>query len=78
MGAETAIQRYTNADPSFETSRECKLVVELLAALRAKRVGDFEDAVYNYNRISPLDRWKTHVMTKAKSSLERVEEVDNY
>lgn len=50
----------------------------MLAALRAKRVGDFEDAVYNYNRISPLDRWKTHVMTKAKSALERVEEIDNY
>ena len=78
MGAETAIQRYINSDPSFETSRECKLVTELLAALRAKRVADFEEAVYNYNRISPLDRWKTHVMTKAKSALERVEEIDNY
>lgn len=67
-----------NADPSFETSRECKLVTDLLAALRAKRVADFEDAVFNYNRISPLDRWKTHVLSKAKTALEHVEEVDNY
>lgn len=74
VGAENGLNTYSNRDPSFETSRECRFVREILGALRAGDQNVFETVTSNYNKITPLDRWKTHVLIKAKSTMLRAEE----
>lgn len=67
IGADNAMAKYCMKDPSFETSREHKLIKDLLQAIRAEDVGTFENVLYSYNKITPLDRWKTKVLIKAKT-----------
>jgi len=76
VGAENALQNYFNRDPSFETSREGKLAQELISDIRASNVNSFESHLYQYNNITPLDRWKTKVLIKAKNMLNAYEEPD--
>ena len=76
VGCENAINNYTSRDPSFETSRENGLLLELLSATRAQNTNDFETSIYNFNRITPLDRWKTKVLLKAKSYLNQSDALD--
>ena len=76
VGCENALNNYCNRDPSFETSRECGFAREVLEAIRVHDVNAFESATYNFNRITPLDRWKTKVLLKAKSFVSETEELD--
>ena len=66
VGSENAINQYANRDPSFETSRECKLIQDLMAATNANDVEGFENAIFAFNKMTPLDRWKTNVCLRAK------------
>ena len=74
IGADNAMAKYCSRDPSFETSREHKLIKDLLVAIRAEDTGAFENVLYSFNKITPLDRWKTKVLLKAKTFVSR--EVD--
>ncbi|OMJ95734.1 hypothetical protein SteCoe_804 [Stentor coeruleus] len=76
IGAENATGKYSLKDPSFETSRENKLIKDLLTATRAEDVGSFENILFQFNKITPLDRWKTKVLLKAKSFINRENEED--
>ena len=76
IGAENAMVRYSNKDPSYETSRENKLIKDLLAAIRAEDVGTFENILFSFNKITPLDRWKTKVLLKAKTFVSREQDED--
>mmetsp|Transcript_28388 Transcript_28388/g.13136 ORF Transcript_28388/g.13136 Transcript_28388/m.13136 type:complete len:89 (+) Transcript_28388:400-666(+) len=64
VGADDALMRYCHKDPAFETSRECKLCQELVEAVRGKDREKFSTALYDHNRITPLDKWKTNVLTR--------------
>ncbi|CAG9334973.1 NAPB_3 [Blepharisma stoltei] len=76
VGAENNLNMYSNRDPSFETSRECRFVRDLLAAIRSGEQSDFEVVTAQFNKITPLDRWKTHVLLKVKSTMLKAEEND--
>jgi alpha-soluble NSF attachment protein len=76
IGAENAMGRYALKDPSYETSRENKLIKDLLLAIRAEDTGAFENVLYSFNKITPLDRWKTKVLLKAKNFIVRESEED--
>ena len=76
IGADAAMGKYCMRDPSFETSREHKLIKDLLVALKAEDVGSFENILYGFNKITPLDRWKTKMLLQAKSFVNRDLEED--
>ena len=76
IGAENAMGKYCMKDPSFETSREHKLIKDLLVAIRSEDVGSFENILFGFNKITPLDRWKTKVLIKSKSFVLKDNEED--
>ena len=47
-----------------------------MGALRNNDINEFETALYNFNRITSLDRWKTQVFLKVKEQLTRQEAFD--
>jgi alpha-soluble NSF attachment protein len=76
VGADNASLKYCLKDPSYETSRENKLIKDLLVAIRAEDVGSFENLLFTFNKITPLDRWKIKVLSKAKTYVSRESEED--
>ena len=74
IGAENGIAKYSMKDPSYETSRENKLIRDLVGAIRGNDTSAFENTLFSFNKITPLDRWKTKVLLKAKSFINK--EVD--
>lgn len=74
IGAKRAIQKYCDEDPSFEGSREHKLLVGLLQAIEEKNEETFKGLLYflaitirfDFNKITPFDKVKTKILTKVK------------
>jgi alpha-soluble NSF attachment protein len=67
-------------DYSFPSCRECGFLEKLLAAWDAYDQDAFGEACSDFDRISPLDPWKTSILLKIKkhvsSAAEDAEEVD--
>lgn len=55
-----------NRDFSFATSRECDFLQKLIAAFDGFNAEEFAQACADFDRISPLDPWKTTMLLKAK------------
>lgn len=67
--SDQALGKYQDLDPSFENSRECKLVASLLEACKDMDLDKFSDLTYDFDRISKLDEWKTSILFQVKSGL---------
>jgi len=70
VGAQKALDNYKSWDASFPSSRECKFVEEIVAAVEKYDVEAFTQAVVDYDSISKLDNWKTKVLLKIKQALQ--------
>lgn len=53
-------------DASFRDSRECKLLVDLAAAMDAGDEGAFTDVVKEYDSMSRLDSWKARASAMSR------------
>lgn len=71
VGAESGLDKYSDQDPTFGTSRETKFVRALIKAIEEQNVQAFSDECWEFNNITPLDRWKTTVLNRAKAHLEK-------
>lgn len=69
--AEAALNKFKDMDYTFGGSRECKLMEDVCAAFKDGSTDAFTDAVYNYDQISKLDPWKTSVLLKIKSAIQK-------
>jgi len=69
VGARRAIERYQELDITFPSQRECKFLVDLLAACEEHDVEKFTNTVAEYDAISKLDAWKTTVLLRVKNSI---------
>lgn len=69
IGANQAMERYLNLDPTFYNSRQHKLCMGLLKAIHDGSLPLFSEECYKFNQIIPLDKWKTTVLTKIKSTI---------
>jgi len=71
------LEEFKNVDFSFGTSRECQFVEELVSAVRENSSQAYAQACADFDRISPLDPIKTHVLMKGKANImEEGDEVD--
>jgi alpha-soluble NSF attachment protein len=66
VAARTKLDEFKNVDYSLPSSRECDLLEKLLVATDSYNAEDFSQACADYDRISPLDPWKTSMLLKAK------------
>lgn len=77
IGASRCLEKFKEEDPSLEGSRECNLVEGIMKALEEKNSEEFEQLLYNYHKITPLDKLKTKVLLKVKeqfkSEAEKIE-----
>lgn len=62
-------EEYKNVDYTFATQRECVFAEKLLVALEANDAEGFAQACADFDRISPLDPWKTTMLLKAKKNI---------
>eukprot|EP00595_Chromulina_sp_UTEXLB2642_P002300 CAMPEP_0196765250 /NCGR_PEP_ID=MMETSP1095-20130614/7881_1 /TAXON_ID=96789 ORGANISM="Chromulina nebulosa, Strain UTEXLB2642" /NCGR_SAMPLE_ID=MMETSP1095 /ASSEMBLY_ACC=CAM_ASM_000446 /LENGTH=108 /DNA_ID=CAMNT_0042122979 /DNA_START=509 /DNA_END=835 /DNA_ORIENTATION=+ len=60
------LDAYKDIDYSFGSSRECGFIEKLVSAIEAMDSETFATACAEFDRISPLDPWKTSVLLKAK------------
>jgi len=76
VGCKRAIDTYSIEDPSFDGSREMKFLVSIMQAVEAKDAGAYQQAVYEFNRMTPFDKVKTQLVAKIKEIY--VAEVGDY
>ena len=77
MAITNKLEEFKNADFSFGSSRECQFVEELVSAVSENSSQAYAQACADFDRISPLDPIKTHVLMKGKANImEETDEVD--
>lgn len=74
VAASQALERYREMDTSFPCSREDDLLSKIVASLADSDVESFTNAVYEFDKISKLDDWKTTVLLKIKGSIRDAED----
>ncbi len=65
-----ALEKYRDMDPTFTSTREHQLLVDLLEAVEGGDQEIFADKLYQYDQMSKLDKWKTTILLRVKSAIE--------
>lgn len=65
-----SLDRYKGMLYTFARDRECTFLEAVLAACESFDVDAFTKAVVDYDTITPLDPWKTMILTRIKKSLQ--------
>ncbi|XP_015079904.1 alpha-soluble NSF attachment protein [Solanum pennellii] len=73
VAINNALERYQELDPTFSGTRECKLLVDLAAAIDEEDVAKFTDAVKDYDSMTQLDAWRTTLLLRVKETLKAKE-----
>ncbi|KAJ8656448.1 hypothetical protein O0I10_007771 [Lichtheimia ornata] len=69
--AQQALNSYCGMDMSFEQTREYQLLKGVLGCIDSGDVEQFTQVVYDYDKLTRLDPWKTAVLLKIKKSIEQ-------
>lgn len=64
VSTKRAIEGYCELDRGFAEQREHQLLADLLQAVESADKTMFSDKLYEYDRISRLDNWKTSICLK--------------
>jgi alpha-soluble NSF attachment protein len=70
VATNRALEKYRDQDPTFPGNREYQLLVDLTAAVEAGSQDDFGDKLFQFDRISKLDKWKTTILVRIKEQIE--------
>jgi len=65
-----ALDRYKDMLYTFARDRECKFLEDVLAACEAFDLDAFTRAVVDFDSITPLDPWKTTILTRIRKGLQ--------
>ncbi|KAI9483172.1 MAG: soluble NSF attachment protein [Benjaminiella poitrasii] len=65
-----ALSNYCNMDMSFESTREYGLLKGIIECIDQGDVDHFTQLVYDYDKLTRLDAWKTAVLLKIKKSMD--------
>jgi alpha-soluble NSF attachment protein len=74
VATRRALEKFAEMDPSFTAQREYGLLNDLFDAVEAANPDQFTDKLYQYDQISKLDKWKTAMLVKVKSSIAEPED----
>ncbi|KAJ3226960.1 vesicular-fusion protein S17 [Clydaea vesicula] len=69
INARQALDRYRAMDMTFEGTREFKLLNDLLDALENQDVEQFTNVVFDFDKMTKLDNWKTTLLLRVKKSI---------
>ncbi|CAO3650670.1 unnamed protein product [Mucor hiemalis] len=68
--ASQALANYCNMDMSFESTREYTLLKGVIDCIDQGDIDHFTQLVYDYDKLTRLDAWKTAVLLKIKKSMD--------
>jgi alpha-soluble NSF attachment protein len=71
VAADGSLNRFKEMDYTFGGSRECKLLEDVVTAYKDGNMDAFTDAVYNFDQISKLDPWRTTILLKIKTEMQK-------
>ncbi|KAL8964009.1 MAG: hypothetical protein Q9183_004777, partial [Haloplaca sp. 2 TL-2023] len=70
VATSRALESYRDLDPTFPSTREHQLLVDLAEAVEQGDQEMFADKLYSYDQLSKLDKWKTTLLLRVKESIE--------
>lgn len=65
-----ALETYRDLDPTFASTREHQLLVDLAQAVEQGDQEVFADKLFQFDSLSKLDKWKTTLLLRVKNSIE--------
>lgn len=74
VATKRALDHYRELDNSFAMTRESQLLDALAEDIEAGEQEKFADDLFNYDKLSKLDKWKTTIMLRVKSVIDAQEE----
>jgi len=69
VGAQAALQRFINMDATFESTRECQFLKNIMADYESNDVESFTNHVVEFDSFMKLDNWKTTTLLRIKRHL---------
>lgn len=70
VGMSRAMESYRDLDPTFASTREHQLLVDLAEAVEQGDQEAFADKLYMFDQMSKLDKWKTTLLLRVKNAIE--------
>lgn len=74
VATNRALEKYRDMDPTFPSTREHQLLVDLAGAVEAGEQELFADKLFQYDQMSKLDKWKTTILLRVKNAISEKEE----
>ncbi|AAS50927.1 ABR155Cp [Eremothecium gossypii ATCC 10895] len=74
VAAEKTLQEALQEDSSFHGSREHDLLAAIIEDVKQGDVEAFSNHVFEFDKFSKLDKWKTTVLLRVKTSITEVED----
>ncbi|KAJ9198360.1 hypothetical protein DTO166G4_2146 [Paecilomyces variotii] len=74
VATNRALESYRDIDPTFASTREHQLLVDLTQAVEQGDQEAFTDKLFQYDQLSKLDKWKTTLLLRIKNNIEEVGE----
>ena len=70
VAVNKALESYRELDNSFASTREHQLLIDLSEAVEQGDQELFADKLFQYDRMSKLDKWKTTILLRVKNGIE--------
>jgi alpha-soluble NSF attachment protein len=74
VGTKRALQQYVDLDNTFAQARENMLLNDLVGCYDDGDQDAFSEKLFQYDQMSKLDKWKTTLLLRVKSGIEKQEE----
>ncbi|KAL8657922.1 MAG: hypothetical protein Q9226_001447 [Calogaya cf. arnoldii] len=70
VATSRALESYRDLDPTFPSTREHQLLVDLAEAVEQGDQEVFAEKLFQYDQLSKLDKWKTTLLLRVKEGIE--------
>lgn len=70
VAVHRALDAYRDLDPSFPSTREAQLLLDLAEQVEQGEQEAFADKLFQYDQLSKLDKWKTTLLLRVKNAIE--------
>ena len=70
VAVNRALEKYRDMDPTFPSTREHQLLVDLYEAVEGGDQEVLAEKLFLYDQTSKLDKWKTTICLRIKNAIE--------
>ena len=70
VATSRALEAYRDLDPTFMSTREHQLLVDLAETVETGEQDAFAEKLLQFDQLSKLDKWKTTLLLRVKNNIE--------